>query len=372
MVETKIQEIFDALRNEALSERERFVMRKELELLMKDHPLKVPFHIRAAEYMHAIDSAAFSYVGEHAFVAAAVAFVFVIGAGTSYAAGGALPGEVLYPVKIHVNERVQGALAVSDVAQVEWSAQQTERRLEEAEVLAAKGELNDESSSIITAQLDASAMKFNTRVAKLAEESDSEDVAGDAQSDFDASLVAHERVLAALGNRIPKVQKAITPILSSVRGRVASNGRLAKGDAAPTIMMMATSEASVPSAKKESSGNKEVAMRKKQQAEARLKEVRALAAGAKGTIASSTFSYLHTEASSTQQTIFNGDKNADEGNYEQALQSYQEAIRVSTEAKAGLNAEIHIRQSVHLSNFDFISVGDSSSSDEGGSGVRGD
>src|ERR1700741_4911337 len=37
-----------------------------------------------------------------------------VGGGASYAAEGTVPGDALYPVKVHVNEKVKSFIAVSD------------------------------------------------------------------------------------------------------------------------------------------------------------------------------------------------------------------------------------------------------------------
>ena len=49
-------------------------------------------------------------------VALSLVLVVLVGSGTAVAAQAALPGELLYTVKVNVNERVAGALAVSTEA----------------------------------------------------------------------------------------------------------------------------------------------------------------------------------------------------------------------------------------------------------------
>ena len=68
--------------------------------------------------------------------------LFVSSAGVSYAAQGALPGDALYPVKVHLNEPVSGALAVSASAKTEWAMSVAGERLKEAATLAAEGRLS--------------------------------------------------------------------------------------------------------------------------------------------------------------------------------------------------------------------------------------
>jgi len=83
----------------------------------------------------------------------AVLVVVVLGTGTTYAAGGALPGSPLYAVKVGVNEPVRGALAFSNEAKVKFHTEVAEARLEEAEALASEGRLDSETSATLTANL---------------------------------------------------------------------------------------------------------------------------------------------------------------------------------------------------------------------------
>jgi hypothetical protein len=87
---------------------------------------------------------------------AAVAFavVLVITGGTAYAAEGALPGDLLYSVKVDVNEPVTGALAFTPEAKAAWHTQVAETRLAEAEALAEKGTLDATTSNALAADFN--------------------------------------------------------------------------------------------------------------------------------------------------------------------------------------------------------------------------
>lgn len=84
---------------------------------------------------------------------AAILIAVMIGGGTSFAAENAVPGDVLYPVKVEVNENVKSALAVSNAAEAKLQARLAQERLEEAEQLAAEGRLDAESSAVIRTRL---------------------------------------------------------------------------------------------------------------------------------------------------------------------------------------------------------------------------
>lgn len=80
--------------------------------------------------------------------------LIIAGGGTAAAAQGAVPGDMLYPVKIHVNENVRSAAAIGANAEARLQAELLAERVEEAEALAARGELDSETEARVLAQAD--------------------------------------------------------------------------------------------------------------------------------------------------------------------------------------------------------------------------
>ncbi|MDO8518409.1 MAG: DUF5667 domain-containing protein [bacterium] len=80
----------------------------------------------------------------------ALVLAVLVGGGTTFAAEGSLPGDLLYPVKIHVSEQVETALALSPKAKVAVNTKLAQRRITEVEVLAVRGTLD----ANITAQAE--------------------------------------------------------------------------------------------------------------------------------------------------------------------------------------------------------------------------
>ena len=86
-----------------------------------------------------------------------IAVVLVLGGGTTFAAEGSLPGDLLYPVKVGFNESVRAALAVSADSEAKLQADLLEERVHEAEELKAEGRLQGELAMEVGAGIRAQA-----------------------------------------------------------------------------------------------------------------------------------------------------------------------------------------------------------------------
>ncbi len=81
--------------------------------------------------------------------------LFVIaGTGTVSAAQGALPGDLLYPIKVSVNEKMEVALAPTPAARAQVQAKLAERRVDEAQTLASQGRLDKKTAETLTVDFD--------------------------------------------------------------------------------------------------------------------------------------------------------------------------------------------------------------------------
>lgn len=93
----------------------------------------------------------------------------------SFAAENTVPGDVLYPVKVHVNETVRGAVAVTPQAKAQWDVRLVERRLEEVEKLAATPDALPEVKEAAQVNLEQYTDRVGERIAKFEEDEDGED-----------------------------------------------------------------------------------------------------------------------------------------------------------------------------------------------------
>ncbi|OGC86670.1 hypothetical protein A3D70_01400 [Candidatus Adlerbacteria bacterium RIFCSPHIGHO2_02_FULL_54_18] len=99
-------------------------------------------------YVPAVPSPFFAFSFSR-FVFAPLVLLLVMGIGTVSAAQGALPGDLLYGVKISVNEQVEVALARTPTAKAQTEARLAVRRVAEAEALAGQGRLDDTTTQKI-------------------------------------------------------------------------------------------------------------------------------------------------------------------------------------------------------------------------------
>lgn len=140
-------------------------------------------------------------------------FALLAGGGMSYAAEGALPGDLLYAVKISFNEEVRALLATNAEDKADWETKRVERRLEEVEKLAADGRLDAEAKEKAESNFEARADKAQERITELRERRDFK-TAASIGSRLEASLRAHEQILSRLAVEGP------TTTLTSVASRV--------------------------------------------------------------------------------------------------------------------------------------------------------
>ncbi len=79
----------------------------------------------------------------------------------------AVPGDVLYPIKVKVNEEVRGTLTFSATDKIEWQTELLERRISEVRLLASEGKLTDEVEADAVVAVKAHAEAAQDGINKL-------------------------------------------------------------------------------------------------------------------------------------------------------------------------------------------------------------
>ncbi len=144
-----------------------------------------------------------------------IAVIIAAGAGVSFTAGTAVPGDALYGVKVNVNETLEDAVALSARTQAQADASIALERVEEAEELAAAGELNADVAAQLEERFLSRANAFERNIERLRARGNIE-AAAEVASNFEAGLETHERVLTQLEER----GEHVAGILERVRARI--------------------------------------------------------------------------------------------------------------------------------------------------------
>jgi len=196
---TQETEIFFAnLKKTELTDNERVSIRNNLMVHISEHPASAPWTMRAFDA--AISRLAFfdSRSQGMRLVSATLVMALVVGVGTSYASEGALPGDLLYPIKIHINESAHAALLSSESAKAEWNTQLVSKRLKEAELLAAKDRLTPAAKAELQNRILLSAGELDKSIVKLVEEKGGEKTIGIVKLDLETSIDKHAYALDVL------------------------------------------------------------------------------------------------------------------------------------------------------------------------------
>lgn len=171
-------------------------------------------------------SFSFSSFHSRMLVPLALVFMVVIGTtGTAYAAQGALPGDILYPIKVNVTEKLEVAAASNPVAKAQVHAVLAQRRAEEAEVLASQGRLDATTSAQLAETLVAEAStseKISQQIAVT-----DPGTAAEIQTQLSSALEAHSDIIARLGTQSLDVptQENSNVLATAVRVQSGSNNR---------------------------------------------------------------------------------------------------------------------------------------------------
>src|SRR3989344_4193431 len=278
----------------------------------------------------------------------ALIIALLIGGGTSLVAEGTMPGDVLYPVKVGFNEEVRSLVAVSNEAQADWDARLAERRLEEAEKLAMEGKLNAEASASIESRFEDHVKAFRDHAEKI-EAKQGDESSFEVNSNFEASLRAHERVLAQIASEKAEMRSEVGPILEGIRARLS-----------------AAAEARTNAEAKMSGGasaNFEAAAEGKlKAAENKISEVRDFLTRVKLSVSADAYTQAEARLKVAESVVARGKIEAEAQTYGKAFASFQEAIRIVQEVKLLVATEERINLKVNVS-----SAGTDSDSVQGGS-----
>ena len=287
--------------------------------------------------------------------------VFVLaGAGTvSAAAGGALPGDLLYPVKINVNESVKIALASTPASRAQVHAELADARVEEAQALAAQGRLDTAATAKLSDNFDEHAKHAQDLVQSIAESDPGSAV--EITTELDSALAANGAVLRSLGDKSTDKETKNNSGRFAVRvlAHVGATGRIALADstskakrgaeaqpaafsAATQSETSATLTAPAPGEERrsENSGEGNAAASIEIKAAQVLAGARAQFMQASSTLDATTTAQLSAQFGAIDMLMAQGSVSLGAGDSKAAMRSFTEALSKSAQLRAVLKAQI--------------------------------
>lgn len=160
----------------------------------------------------------FKNLGKESMLAAVVTFVLVVGTILA-AAGESLPGNTLYPLKVHVSEQAESITAISDEARAAIETEQAEERILEAEQLALEGKLNSETRPDIESGFENAIANFHEVIERMENENKPE-AALEASGNLAAIMEVHSQMLEQI--MASKETGELEPILTKIKEKSAS------------------------------------------------------------------------------------------------------------------------------------------------------
>lgn len=127
----------------------------------------------------------------------AVPMALAVSAGVVFAAQSALPGDLLYGLKVGVIEKVQTGLVFSGQQKAKLDAAFAVRRLEEGEALARQNKLAGELKNELSSHFEEQSAKLMDDINSLKKEHD-EATAAEIDSSFAQSLKVHQEIVDVL------------------------------------------------------------------------------------------------------------------------------------------------------------------------------
>ena len=172
--------------------------------------------------------------------AAALLALFSGATGVSYLAERAVPGDTLYPIKVHVNEELLGVLAFNDESRAAWEMRRVERRLKEVTTLAYRKRLSPEVNEAVVRQIEAQVARATQATGELAKTDPVE--AADTSNQLESVLEAHEAVLVSLAVEQDGQVQEVQELASALRKGTKAAAEVREGVERSLIEMLSVDD----------------------------------------------------------------------------------------------------------------------------------
>lgn len=278
-----------------------------------------------------------SLFGKHAAAFAAALLVVLVGGGASFAAEGTVPGDVLYPVKVRLNEEVRSVLAFSDENRATWETELVRRRLEEVSRLAALGKLTLEAEIELEERFEDHVDQAEILVDKV-ESSLGAQAAAEAASRLEVVLKAHRKVLMTIGDG--DQQKALARVEEErLEDRVRS-----RFNGVRDFRKLLEDRAFAPDGDR----SYDTALRRLGEAKEKIAASRRILEAHRSLIGDAVAGAIEIRIESAEEFLGRGELEFESGGYPAAVRLSGSAVRLAEEARLLTESSIRIKPGLEL------------------------
>ncbi len=191
----KLRKFKKQIHSVRLTPNEKLDMKNTLTAFMKENPVRIENESR--HILAQTGQSVFSFL-QHKYMFASLIALLVVSltGGVSYAAQDSLPGSPLYSIK-NITEEVRAAATLSPKADADWDTRRIERRLEEANTLAAQGKLTTSTEAQLAQKIQTHIANAEQRIQKMEDKHEDREAA-DVVARLQASLALHQQLLTSL------------------------------------------------------------------------------------------------------------------------------------------------------------------------------
>jgi hypothetical protein len=289
--------------------------------------------------------------GFHPLPVIALLLILVVGTGSAGAASlaqHALPGDLLYPIKVNVNEEVKVALAKTPAEKADVALARAETRIEEIRALEERGGVDEKLRSEVDARLDAQVRA--AEIGTLEAEDDAYEM------DHEARLIAllhqHESLLASIeiGGAAepeammatfaaPEVATSTTTVVADIDTprpmafMAPATEQQTVTDAPTAARMKARTEDTESDAAQESPINKDGVARQMRAAHQRVASLETLLERMEGRVDAEALAQANTDLISAEEALGEGEDFFEDESFADASVRFNAAMRIAINAR---------------------------------------
>lgn len=182
MKNNKLKKGIRDIKDIKLSSSEKLNLFTNFESYVKNHPvLDAPkVNIWSSFFLHY----------KYSYAISALLLCIFVSASVTYAAESALPGDILYPIKIYITEPVKAATKVTQKAKAKYEEERVMIRLDEVQELVKKGKFEDTIRAQVEKEVEKSVNTINNMEIKKIRNKDRNENAS-STDDFRKKLDSH-------------------------------------------------------------------------------------------------------------------------------------------------------------------------------------